>query len=612
MICCDFCSNAFCKKCILRNLGRKELSGILESKWYCYVCSPEPLFDLVMACDSILENMDNVLQQQRKKNRVEPEKSELYDSLPNLEQNIPLDKWDHAGMDGNVMFNYNTLQISKDITKKAKHLVDSTNSLNKTFVNFIHTVTTREHIPGVRLQYLKSFIAVVNGLRKSLAALEDSLKEEFSDLDALSSWEKLLGNDLDAQPVAERDDKEMDVSDEKYLQDLQKLADEHFEDDDSDSKGCTDGISAQTQKNGPNGPKLSSRELRDMNMNKKLVVKLTPVLVEPKPLSHALMMEDISMKDEKSEGKVISGDKETTKAENNCNDSNASLHPEEEQGNRRSPRVKTTPLRRPSDVKAKTSVAAADSDCDSETEGQQNTPSTVPAKNTKKQSPCRPRDNSDSDEVPAALLERAAMTHSSDEPHSDEDDGKASTKVAKKCLFWLTKNTPISPEQVRRKRKMLDRSPASDSSERRVKNRVESGSDSSSDDQDSHLEMQDSKRMRSMENMEGVARKQSRISAGRSKTKSLQKTVESPSSSMFSSSSSSSSSSCEDEHDDDSGSDESDQKMKPITEEVALLGTGAFHQSSGESFIYYVGKCCQLNNREKCSFPFLLELLHLM
>uniref|UniRef100_A0A7N6F925 DNA helicase n=1 Tax=Anabas testudineus TaxID=64144 RepID=A0A7N6F925_ANATE len=558
LICCDYCSNAFCKKCILRNLGRKELSGILESKWYCYVCSPEPLFDLVMACDSVLENMEHLWQQQRKRNRVEPEKSGLYDTLPHLPPNIPLDKWDHTGMDGNVVFNYNTLQISKDVTKKAKHLVDSTNSLNRTFLNFIHTVTTSKQTPGVRHRYLKSFLGVVKGLRKSLTALEDSLKEEFSDLDVLSSWEKFLSDDYDTQPVTEAEN-ELDVSDEKCLRDLQKLAGEHFEDDDSDSKGFTDGINTQAQKS---GTKLSES---GVSMTKKLIVKLTPVPMEQEPLSHALKMEeDINMKDKKSEAQVISVDKETgicaTKAESKKNDnSNASQHLEEEQGNRRSPRVKTTPLRRPSDVKAKTSLTAADSDCDSDPE---ETPGTVPAKNTEEQSLSRARDDSDSDEVPAALLERAAMTQSSDEPHSDEDGGKASTKV-----------------KMRRKRKMLDRSPASDSSDRRVKTRRESGTDSSSDEQDSQKEIKHSNTVRSIgkphlvkRKDEGMARKQSRIQAEKSKTK---ETVES------------SSSASEDEHEDDSGSDGSDQKMKPITENVTLLGTAAFQQSSGTFSFFF-------------------------
>lgn len=590
LICCDFCSNAFCKKCILRNLGRKELSGILESKWYCYVCSPEPLFDLVMACDSVLENMEHLWYQQRRRNRVEPGKSELYHMLPHLPQNIPLDKWDHTGMDGNVVFNYNALQISKDITKKAKHLVDSTNILNRTFVNFIHTVTTNKQTPAVRNLYLNSFLSVVKGLRKSLAALEDSLKEEFSDLDVISRWEKFFSDDFDAQPATEADT-EPDISDERCLSDLQKLAAEHLEDYDSDSKGFTDGRTAHACP-GEN-MNLDSHEARQraqkislkpsesgVNMTKKLVVKLTPVPMEQAPSSIAPKTEkDIHMSDKMSEGNEVSEAEETgvvvAKADSKMSNDNssASLHPEEEQGNRRSPRVKTTPLRRPSDVKAKSSRSAADSDSDSDPE---ETSSTVPAKNTEEQSLSRARDDSDSDEVPVALLERAAVTQSSDEPQSDENDGKASTKVAKKCLFWLTKNTPISPEKMRRKRKMRDRSPESDSSNRRVKSR-ESGTDSSSDDQDSQKKIQHLNTLRPIGKShlvkredEGVARKQQgRMQAGKSKTKSRRKAMES------------SSSSSEDD-DDDSGSEGSDQKMKPITEDVALLGAAAFHQSSGD------------------------------
>uniref|UniRef100_A0A8D3B6P2 DNA helicase n=1 Tax=Scophthalmus maximus TaxID=52904 RepID=A0A8D3B6P2_SCOMX len=591
LICCDFCSNAFCKKCILRNLGRKELSGILESKWYCYVCSPEPLFGLVMACDSVLENMGRLWHQQRRRNRVEPQKSALYDMLQHLPQNLPLDKWDHTGMDGNVVFNYNALQIPKDMTKKAKHLVDSTNKLNRTFLNFINTVTANKQTPGVRQLYLKSFLSVVKGLRKSLNVFEESLKEEFSDLEVFGCWEKFLSDDL-TQPVT---DTELDIADERHLGDLQKLAAEHLEDDDSDSKCFIDDRSTHecpgedmdsdphkaqqsTQKVGPKPPETG------LSMTKKLVVKLTPVPMEQEPPSHALKLEeDIHTRDKKPKGKDASDDKETVVAcvridRKMSNDStSASLHLEEEQGNRRSPRVKTTPLRRPSDVKAKTSLSAADSDSDSDPE---ETPTTAPAKNTEEQSPSPARDDSDSDEVPTALLERAAMTQSSDEVQSDEDGGKASTKLAKKCLIWLTKTTPISPENMRRKRKMLERSPKSDSSDRRVKARRESGTDFSSDDQDSQKKVQHLNTLMPISKPHLMKREEERVArkqTGKSKTKSRQQAMES-----------SSSSSEEDGRDDDySASDGSDQKMKPITDDVVLLGGAAFNQSSGESYICY-------------------------
>lgn len=85
LICCDFCHNAFCKKCILRNLGRKELSTIMDenNQWYCYICHPEPLLDLVTACNSVFENLEQLLQQNKKKIKVDNEKtSKVYEHAP--------------------------------------------------------------------------------------------------------------------------------------------------------------------------------------------------------------------------------------------------------------------------------------------------------------------------------------------------------------------------------------------------------------------------------------------------------------------------------------------------------------------------------------------------
>ncbi|XP_078142676.1 transcriptional regulator ATRX-like isoform X1 [Centroberyx gerrardi] len=592
LICCDFCSNAFCKKCILRNLGRKELSGILESKWYCYVCSPEPLLDLVVACDSVLDNMERLWYQHRKKSRVEPEKSELFGILPRLPQNIPLDKWDHSGMDGSVVFNYNTLQIPKALTKKAKHLIDSTNTLNRTFVNFIQSVTKDKQTTGVRLLYLKSFLSVLKGLQKSHSDLEDSLKEEFSDLDLFNCWENLL--DFDTEHHVQEADTELDISDERCLSDLQKLAAEHLEEDDSDSKGFTDDVKSSfshgkdvhdcpgedmgssSRKSRGRAQKITLKSSECLvNMTKELVVKLTPVPVEQGRLSNAPETEaSMHMREEKLEGKEL--EDEDGEIKNEVGGAlKESIHQEEEHDNRRSPRVKTTPLRRPSDVKAKPSLSTADSDSDSDPE---DTSNTVPANGAEDRGLSRTREDSDSDEVPAALLQRAAMTQSSDEPQSDEED-KASTHVTKKCLFWLTKNTPLSPERILRKRKVLDCSSESDLGDRRVKARRASGTDSSSDDQGLQKEMQHLNKLRSIgkphivdREDEGAARKQGRIQAGKSKNvpKLQQQAMDS------------SSSSSEEEHDDDSGSDGDDQKMKPIIEDVSLLGAAAFHQSSGD------------------------------
>jgi len=42
LICCDFCHNAICKTCIRRNLGRKELSNILNAGRFIILVMIEP------------------------------------------------------------------------------------------------------------------------------------------------------------------------------------------------------------------------------------------------------------------------------------------------------------------------------------------------------------------------------------------------------------------------------------------------------------------------------------------------------------------------------------------------------------------------------------------
>jgi transcriptional regulator ATRX len=45
LICCDKCTNAFCKRCIQRNLGRATFAKINEcEKWECFMCDPTPVF----------------------------------------------------------------------------------------------------------------------------------------------------------------------------------------------------------------------------------------------------------------------------------------------------------------------------------------------------------------------------------------------------------------------------------------------------------------------------------------------------------------------------------------------------------------------------------------
>ncbi|XP_061189382.1 transcriptional regulator ATRX-like [Saccostrea echinata] len=57
---CDFCHNAFCKACIIRNLGRSEISNVTEEgkDWKCYVCDNTKLKPLLAECQKVLNYME--------------------------------------------------------------------------------------------------------------------------------------------------------------------------------------------------------------------------------------------------------------------------------------------------------------------------------------------------------------------------------------------------------------------------------------------------------------------------------------------------------------------------------------------------------------------------
>lgn len=599
LICCDFCSNAFCKKCILRNLGRKELSGILdeESKWYCYVCSPEPLLDLIVACDSVLDNLERLCHQNRKRGRVEHDKSGLADTMPGNSQ----DGWNNSRMDGHVVFNYNTLPIPNDLAQKAKHLVDSTNSLNTTFVKFIQSGEQDKQTSKVRLLYRRTFELVLKDLRKSHNALEEALKEEFRDVDSLNGGDNSACHDLEANQQACG---ELDIPDESCLTHLKKIAAGHLEEDDSDSKGVTDnGLhSFSHEKGGPDssdgGGEVTRRRRRprgrprknaakspdgSTNVTKELVVKLTPVPVETEPPLSALEVEEEDKETEEQEEEkagdpdecALSSGEEKEESVAEVKESSAL---EEEPENRRSPRVKTTPLRRPSDVKPKPSLSGADSESDTDPD---DSLAAAAAHGGEDRGLGRVTEDSDSDVVPPALLQLAAMTHSSEEADSDEDEG--SSCVTKKCLFGLTKNKPLSPERVVRKRKTQDRSSDSDASNQRVKALRRSGTDSSSDDPDLQKEIKAMSKLRPKGRPRKAKREEASVATeqgrGVAKPQSVEKV---PRAQKKEEQTSTSTSEEEGDPDSETEDDVDVQKIKTITEDVSLLGTATFHQSSGE------------------------------
>ncbi|XP_053329414.1 transcriptional regulator ATRX [Spea bombifrons] len=213
LICCDYCHNAFCKKCILRNLGRKELSNIMDenSKWECYICQSEPLLDLVTACNSVFENLEQLLQQHKKKMKVDPDKSNQTDSDKRNSSCNGRDKKVLTAFSGAVTYSYKALKVPKEMLKKAKKLIETTTNLNASFVNFLKQDVENSDISRkVKLRQLKAFKSVLSDLKKAHLALEETLAEEIHLVTEQDSKKSKCSTNENKQP------KERILSDEKH------------------------------------------------------------------------------------------------------------------------------------------------------------------------------------------------------------------------------------------------------------------------------------------------------------------------------------------------------------------------------------------------------------
>ncbi|NXT46511.1 ATRX regulator, partial [Pluvianellus socialis] len=558
LICCDFCHNAFCKKCILRNLGRKELSTILDenNQWHCYICHPEPLLDLVTACDSVFENLEQLLQQNKKKIKVESEKSKIYDHTVkfspkrnNSNCNGEEKKIDDS-YSGSLTYSYKALMVPKDLLKKTKKLVETTANLNSSFVSFLKNAAENVEIsPTMQLCQLKAFKSVLSDMKKAHLALEEGLnleiqalnvkikdkntKEKKTDVrseknevkkdegkehvgvkedDTVKTQKKAVSERRGSEPmdqsvptVEQTDNKrtsgedkrsgrneepqyepnstealDMDIVSipssvpEDIFETLESAMEIQVASDETDNGNTgtdhetlnSNAKSNTATKETKGGTKLKS----SAKGTKELIVKLTPV-----------SLSESTVKTEDQDSSLEKGSKgadAVPKAENcdsvkqNHNASselsaeNETVSLAEESDLRRSPRVKTTPLRRQADISPLTSNSEEDSNdtCNEKrkrksskqprrkNDKRNSSDSTVdgpsPNKLSKSKKPYVLDHSSDSDEMPAVLKEVAMMSHSS----SDIDSNSEAPTSDQKTSNFL-KNSPVKDENGKRKRK---------------------------------------------------------------------------------------------------------------------------------------------------------------
>ncbi|XP_070358918.1 transcriptional regulator ATRX isoform X9 [Equus asinus] len=438
LICCDFCHNAFCKKCILRNLGRKELSTIMDenNQWYCYICHPEPLLDLVTACNSVFENLEQLLQQNKKKIKVDNEKSsKVYDHTPRFspKKNSSSCNGEEKKLDdscsGSVTYSYSALIVPKEMIKKAKKLIETTANMNSSYVKFLKQATDNSEInSATKLRQLKAFKSVLADIKKAHLALEEDLNSEIRALDAVNKEKNTKEHKVIDVPedIFENLETAMEVqSSADYLGDGNSGTEQELE-----SSSVKLNITSKDNRGGADCQEV----LQDKDGYKSSGLSSKP--------------ENCGLGQEKNDEHLVESEVPLLSEESDL---------------RRSPRVKTTPLRRQTETNPATSNSDEESN---ETVKEKQKLAVQMRKKDKRNSSDSALDNpkpnklpkskqseimdqnSDSDEMLAILKEVSRMSHSSS---SDTDINETHTSH-EKTLYDL-KTQSGKDDKGKRKRK---------------------------------------------------------------------------------------------------------------------------------------------------------------
>ncbi|CAM9210155.1 unnamed protein product, partial [Lampetra planeri] len=645
LICCDYCNNAFCKKCILRNLGRRELSTITDenSKWHCYVCRAEPLKNLVSKCHSVMEKKKLETLKPRKADKTEERDNKRHKSKADKEHKSVVNGKEHTEGSGTITFSYKKIEIPKDLLKKAKKLVETTTGLNNTFIQFIQQAAEEQEDKSVRYRHLKAFKAVLADLKKAHRALEEALEPELNKMDLQNGNEgqHILRKSTSAAPAQEQpepDEEQHEVNDEEGVDEEQEEAEKKQELDNmcalkesamKDSQ--TETIETKIIKTEVCDDDLLSRNEMSLDHDIMAVPPSVPEelfqMVESLADSAMLLQTDnnsVTDTDTKSNGNspdsqhsrpkvknlivkltpvpvVTTCRSRTSRSKNKEKDEEMLKHKEEMKDDpvdagdgtnspppsRRSSRVKTTPLRKQAEDKGKdSSESETEEDSKGNTKSPRRSTGTQPMDGEQSQasSSKKKTSDSDSDEVPDILLEKAAECHS-----TDEEEGSAS---AKKRSFKLNNVSSQATDKVsKRKRKSENSdSDAGNKGSKTSKKSKRNGSDSSNsdDDKDTNSKVGAGKRRSTRVKKQDKAKEDGKNSPERKaadRRRSYEKKRKGKHSSKVASKLQLSSSEDEEveQAEEDSGEDSDQQKIKPIVEDNLVGGGGNFHQSSGNT-----------------------------
>ncbi|KAL1261338.1 hypothetical protein QQF64_006603, partial [Cirrhinus molitorella] len=563
LMCCDYCSNAFCKKCILRNLGRKELSEIMseESKWHCYVCRPEPLQDFVKTCEKVLLNLESSY----RKPRADGDKTKREDRKHKHKKR---EKTAVNGQDcasdgaGTLNFSFKTLTVPKELVKKTKKLIETTNGLNRTFVQFLQHTSKGSEVSAVSFRHLKAFKSVLSDLKKAHAALEESLENEFE-----SKGFKFQNGEEQRPPNSQTADHAV-VNSHHADPTLVKedgldstSRDENPVVEEDESQQDSNSADVEMEESPPPSPEKAQDQSEESGAKEQEVADNPDFEEDSMPAGEGSLDKDIvsvppSVPEELFEMVESLAVKKEDRDDGNSNESS---------DGKPASKAETTPLRKSPEAKSKRKSRSST------------------AKEEQKGAVEKQCD-SDSDEVPE-VLQTAALKASSNESEPESTSGKGAKKK---------KSASRSAEKPKPKRKLDLGSSDSEKSDksstankRRAKKKKARESDSSNHNSDLEKEMKSlsklssgKKTTKAVKKEENESSKEGKKGPKRSFEKTRRSQREKPK--IKEEELSSSDEEQQDEEQAANSDEDSDQqKIKPILESV-MASIDGFHQSSGD------------------------------
>jgi len=235
LLLCDSCSNAFCKKCIKRNLGRSKVSEIEEvDEWFCLACQPKQVWKQRSMYYSVWLYQKNMLatEEEKEDKKKKEEKTNFIDET--LKDGFDVNKilgnymdrakksWSRKSQD------YNQDDLAKVVVKLRTIIKITHHNLQLLDKNLV--AGCKSSFPGIDLDKLaaasipdekhekheepKQSNAVTNGVKEVEETIDDDSKNNCDDSSLEQHEETVSTNNAEIPVVSIADGETVEVNGE--------------------------------------------------------------------------------------------------------------------------------------------------------------------------------------------------------------------------------------------------------------------------------------------------------------------------------------------------------------------------------------------------------------